>query len=71
MDRKAFQELAESVRWMGKHMRGVPHTDFIRGKDITVKGITVIGGLDGPLGTLAGKQGVNAIEHGCVDRVER
>ena len=22
MDRKAFQELAESVRWMGKHMRG-------------------------------------------------
>ena len=22
MDKKAFQELAESVRWMGKHMRG-------------------------------------------------
>ncbi len=22
MDRKAFQELAESIRWMGKHMRG-------------------------------------------------
>ena len=22
MDRKAFQELADSVRWMGKHMRG-------------------------------------------------
>jgi putative transcriptional regulator len=22
MDRKAFQDLAESVRWMGKHMRG-------------------------------------------------
>ena len=22
MDKKAFRELAESVRWMGKHMRG-------------------------------------------------
>ena len=22
MDKKAFHELAESVRWMGKHMRG-------------------------------------------------
>ena len=22
MDKKAFQELAESVRWMGRHMRG-------------------------------------------------
>jgi putative transcriptional regulator len=22
MDKKAFQELAESVRWMGKHLRG-------------------------------------------------
>ncbi len=22
MDKKAFQELAESIRWMGKHMRG-------------------------------------------------
>jgi parallel beta-helix repeat protein len=29
------------------------------------------GFVDGPLGTLAGKQGGKAIEHGCVDRVER
>lgn len=32
---------------------------------------TTGGFVDGPLGTLAGKQGVKAIEHGCVDRVEQ
>jgi hypothetical protein len=32
---------------------------------------SVGGFVDGPLGTLAGKQGAKAIEHGCVDRVER
>lgn len=32
---------------------------------------SVGGFVDGPLGTLAGKQGVKAIEHGCVDRVEQ
>jgi hypothetical protein len=31
---------------------------------------SVGGFVDGPLGTLAGKQGAKAIEHGCVDRVE-
>lgn len=29
------------------------------------------GFVDGPAGTLAGKQGAKAIEHGCVDRIER
>jgi parallel beta-helix repeat protein len=29
------------------------------------------GYVDGPLGTLAGKKGVKAIEQGCVDRIER
>jgi hypothetical protein len=32
---------------------------------------TTGGFVDGPLGTLAGKQGAKAIEHGCVDRIER
>ena len=32
---------------------------------------TTGGFVHGPLGTLAGKQGAKAIEHGCVDRVER
>ena len=32
---------------------------------------TTGGYVDGPLGTLAGKQGAKAIEHGCVDRLER
>lgn len=32
---------------------------------------TTGGFVAGPLGTLAGKQGAKAIEHGCVDRVER
>jgi parallel beta-helix repeat protein len=32
---------------------------------------TTGGFVDGPLGTLGGKQGAKAIEHGCVDRVER
>ena len=32
---------------------------------------TTGGFVDGPLGALAGKQGAKAIEHGCVDRVER
>jgi len=31
---------------------------------------TVGGFVDGPLGTLAGKQGAKAIESGCVDRIE-
>ena len=29
------------------------------------------GFVDGPLGTLGGKQGAKAIDHGCVDRIER
>ena len=32
---------------------------------------TTGGFVHGPLGTLAGKQGAKAIEHGCVDRIER
>jgi hypothetical protein len=32
---------------------------------------TTGGFVDGPPGTLGGKQGAKAIEHGCVDRVER
>ena len=32
---------------------------------------TTGGYVEGPLGTLAGKQGAKAIEHGCVDRLER
>jgi nitrous oxidase accessory protein NosD len=32
---------------------------------------TIGGYVDGPLGTLSGKQGAKAIDHGCVDRVER
>jgi parallel beta-helix repeat protein len=32
---------------------------------------TTGGFVDGPQGTLSGKQGAKAIEHGCVDRVER
>jgi parallel beta helix pectate lyase-like protein len=32
---------------------------------------SVGGFVDGPLGTLGGKQGAKAIDHGCVDRVER
>ena len=32
---------------------------------------TTGGFVDGPLGTLGGKQGAKAIEHGCIDRVER
>lgn len=31
---------------------------------------TTGGYIDGPLGTLGGKQGAKAIEHGCVDRVQ-
>jgi parallel beta-helix repeat protein len=32
---------------------------------------TTGGFVDGPLGSLAGRQGTKAIEHGCVDRIER
>jgi parallel beta-helix repeat protein len=32
---------------------------------------TTGGYVDGPIGTLGGKQGAKAIEHGCVDRLER
>jgi len=32
---------------------------------------TTGGFVDGPAGTLGGKQGAKAIEHGCVDRLER
>jgi hypothetical protein len=32
---------------------------------------TTGGYVDGPPGTLSGKQGAKAIEHGCVDRIER
>jgi parallel beta-helix repeat protein len=35
-----------TIQHPGKSVRS-PHTVFIQGKDITVKGITVVGGLDG------------------------
>ena len=59
----------------GAHLRSEPRKD---GPNQTAEpngGVAIrcsTGGfVDGPIGTLAGKNGAKAIEHGCVDRVER
>src|SRR5262245_59194617 len=59
----------------GIHLRSEPRKD---GPNTTAEangGVAIrcsTGGfVDGPLGSLAGKQGVKAIDHGCVDRIER